>query len=407
MASTASEWLQGEGRWQELEELLKGAVAPDVLKLWFELPDDIKQTIADRLYDTFSQGYWDDIVGTIKSDVGKFLVMGLQEGWSIPRIVRAVAVEFMGSTWGYAKRRATNIARTEMTHAMNGARVASNSYLKSRYPDLPMRQVWLSVLGPTTRPEHAALDSVPEDENGLWNLVGYKVPWPGHYGLPPEQRCNCQCTVVMEYGLKAAGLKYNPYHDPQTGRFTFAPGGLPAASKGTLAKLRKRIQTVKVGGERGKPSKRVADRVIDYMALHPDSVVKSIGGISIVDRQEWNNEYVRQGGRSYEEGWSVQAFIVFRTGHIFLKKGFKELCLHHEVGHLVARQSKAYKEWRARYNIDPSFDRHTEYSKTGGPEEAFCDSYAAYIAAKGQAKSDEYRATFKMVEEVIHGLRTH
>ena len=34
--------------------------------------------------------------------------------------------------------------------------------------------------------------------------------------------------TVREDGVE---LKFNPYHDPRNGRFTFAPGGPPALSR--------------------------------------------------------------------------------------------------------------------------------------------------------------------------------
>jgi len=72
----------------------------------------------------------------------------------------------------------------------------------------------------------------------MWNLAGTEIPWPGHISLSPEQRCNCQCTLTIEFGMneeeaqqeieeywnrvgETKGLKTNPYHD-EHGRF--APG---------------------------------------------------------------------------------------------------------------------------------------------------------------------------------------
>jgi hypothetical protein len=54
-----------------------------------------------------------------------------------------------------------------------------------------MKRAWLSVLGNTTRDTHAALDGVPEDSEGLWNLGGVDIPWPSHVSLPPDERINC------------------------------------------------------------------------------------------------------------------------------------------------------------------------------------------------------------------------
>jgi len=31
----------------------------------------------------------------------------------------------------------------------------------------------------------------------------YRIPWPGYYGLPPEDRCNCRCSLISEFGFGA------------------------------------------------------------------------------------------------------------------------------------------------------------------------------------------------------------
>ncbi len=87
-------------------------------------------------------------------------------------------------------------------NALNGARKVSMDELSEELgPEVPMRAEWLSVLGTTTRDDHADLDGVPEDEEGMWTLGGIRIPWPAHYSLPPGQRCNCQCTQVTAFGL--------------------------------------------------------------------------------------------------------------------------------------------------------------------------------------------------------------
>jgi len=76
-------------------------------------------------------------------------------------------------------------------------------------PQVPMKPSWLSVLGNTTRDTHAILDGTPADGEGLFNVGGYRVPWPAHYSLPPGERCNCQCTLTTEFGMdeeEARGL---------------------------------------------------------------------------------------------------------------------------------------------------------------------------------------------------------
>ena len=202
MPTTATEWLDtNPGDVSALEEMLQGSDMP--FKVFTELPLSMKQEITKQLSGSFEQPYWADIAKTTGGDAEKYLRQGLRDGWSIRRIANTMASSFQEGTVKYARKRATNIARTEAANALNGARKSSMDLLAGDLgPQVPMRSVWLSVLGNTTRGNHADLDGVPADENGLWNLGGYMIPWPGHFSLPPEERCSCQCTITLELGMK-------------------------------------------------------------------------------------------------------------------------------------------------------------------------------------------------------------
>jgi len=250
MPTTATEWLiENPGDVYALGELFEGLEGFPIW-LWTEIPLWMKQVIAEQLAESFVESYWDVIAKTTQGDAENALIRGLGEGWSIRKIAKEMEESLGGDK--YARQRAMNIARTEAGNALNGARKASiNQMIEDLGPLVPMRPSWLSVLGTTTRDSHASLDGVPADENGMWLLAGLFIPWPGYFGLPPEERCNCQCTIVMEYGMQASeaeqlirdyyereesnlgeevdelGEKFNPYHDPATDRFVSNPGGGP------------------------------------------------------------------------------------------------------------------------------------------------------------------------------------
>jgi len=205
--TTATEWLdRHSGDEVELAKLLADEGVD--IELITELPHWMQKEIATQLSDTFQQSYWLDIHNTTMGDAELFLQQGLDQGWSIDKIAKAMREHFIDpddpeGTAAYARRRALNIARTEAGHALNGARKMSMDALMNELAgQVPMRPTWLSVLGSTTRDSHAALDGVPADENGLWDLAGYKVPWPGHTKLPAGLRCSCQCSIVMEFGMR-------------------------------------------------------------------------------------------------------------------------------------------------------------------------------------------------------------
>lgn len=202
MSSTASKWIEeSDYAAERLDEMLAASGVPlDVLT---EYPLWMKKEIAARLKETFEQPYWDDIAATFQGDAEKFLKRGLRDGWSIRKIAEQMAMDLGGGK--YAKTRAVNIARTESGNALNGARKAGMDKMMAELgPQMRgvMRPTWLSVLGSTTRDSHANLDGVPADKDGMWTLSGYRIPWPGHISLPPSERCGCQCSIVMSFGLQ-------------------------------------------------------------------------------------------------------------------------------------------------------------------------------------------------------------
>jgi hypothetical protein len=199
MATTATEWLlENPDDIEALGEMLMG-VEDLPIRLWTELPEWMKQQIAERLKETYEQPYWDNIYETTRGDAERVLNTGLQEGWSIRRMAEEMQ-ESLGGDY-YAMVRAKNIARTESGNALNGARKFSMDRLQEDLPELPMRPEWLSVLGTTTRADHANLDGVPADKDSTWSLEGKKIPWPGHFSLSAGQRCNCQCSIIMGFGV--------------------------------------------------------------------------------------------------------------------------------------------------------------------------------------------------------------
>jgi carbonic anhydrase/acetyltransferase-like protein (isoleucine patch superfamily) len=245
MTTRATEWLDEHPEdIAKLEELLADLGLP--YQVYTELPTWMKKNIVSKLKESFQQDYWAKISEATAGDVERWLLAGLQEGASIREMAQQMAYSFMEETGKYAMRRAENIARTESGNALNGARKGVMDQLQADLGDrVPMRAAWLSVLGNTTRDSHAHLDGVPADKNGMWNLSGYQIPWPGHFSLPASERCNCQCSIVNEIGMLDAEaaqliseygerleagasreelrLKFNPYHD-SLGRFSTGGG---------------------------------------------------------------------------------------------------------------------------------------------------------------------------------------
>jgi hypothetical protein len=89
--------------------------------------------------------------------------------------------------------------------------------LKDDLPELKMRRVWMSVLGSTTRDTHAESDGQPEDEDGLFDVGGEKARWPGDPNLSANERCNCQCSILLDMGMSddEARQEIADYYDRQ------------------------------------------------------------------------------------------------------------------------------------------------------------------------------------------------
>ncbi len=206
MATTATRWLtDNPGDEAALGEVLESSGMP--FKVYTELPKAMRKTIARQLETSFKQQYWKAIQRESASYVSGLLQQGLRTGVGIAAMARQIQHQLIDTVGRRALVRARAIARTESANALNGARKAGMDQLALDVgEDIPMVPVWLSVLGNTTRDTHAELDGVEADENGEWNLAGTMVPWPGHYSLPPEERINCQCTIIQTFGEKAKGI---------------------------------------------------------------------------------------------------------------------------------------------------------------------------------------------------------
>lgn len=205
-ASTATQWLDSLS--EEDKKPLNNAVFETPygnvsLAFATEYPDWMKQSIQNRLQETFAEPYWDDINSTTGGDIDSLLGEGLRDGWSIDEM--ASEMEDRYGTDAYPKSRGLRIARTESGNALNAARSDVIDRLKAELGDqYPMRKVWLSVLGNTTRDDHAHLDGVPAASDGCWALGGIRCRWPGDVKLPAKQRIHCQCSIMTQFGLQDA-----------------------------------------------------------------------------------------------------------------------------------------------------------------------------------------------------------
>jgi len=182
---------------QEIADRLGIEVPPNVPI--HEYPDWLLRALRDELDATFRQEYWRSINRQTATDIMGVIDGGLTNGWSTVRIARAV--EAMQG--GYSRVRAVRVARTETTRALNAGHLAGIQGLATE-TGLAIGKEWVSVLGSTTRPSHAAADGQQATAGGMFTVGGHECPYPGHYSLPAGECINCQCTLISS--LAAEGL---------------------------------------------------------------------------------------------------------------------------------------------------------------------------------------------------------
>ena len=203
-ATTATEWLAGQGMLNALDEVIFSTPYGRVsMGFVTEYPVWMKREIEKLLQETFSQQYWQQVNQTTHADIEKYIETGLRNGWSIEKIAREMAPRLF-ETGKYAMIRGRMIAKTEAAHALNGARVASiDRVIEETQQQQFIKKEWLALLR-NTRASHANLDGVPADADQRWALGGVRCRWPGDINLPANERINCQCTVVSAIGMTDA-----------------------------------------------------------------------------------------------------------------------------------------------------------------------------------------------------------
>lgn len=187
---------------QEAAEAM-GIEIPDNMQL--DLPERLKEEADAFFNELYEQPYWDDIDATTRDDIFFVLRDAIDRGVSI-RDVAAVIV----ANNDYAEYRARNIARTELGGAMNAGHEAGIRTLEEE-SGVGLTKEWLSVMGPTTREDHADADGQEVAADLNFTVGGEETPYPSWHGLSARQRCNCQCTVIS--GLLGEELERDDEED--------------------------------------------------------------------------------------------------------------------------------------------------------------------------------------------------
>lgn len=166
-----------------------------------EMPQWLKTRATFAIAESFQGEWWNGMGFTTKFDLQQEIVKAIELGLSIRDVADSIMAKFGGEQ--YPRYRANNIARTELGNAMNAGHSAGIAQLEQE-TGLPMGKEWVSVMGPTTRITHADTDGQQTDSaDGMFNLAGYECRWPADDSLPPEERCNCMCTIISSFSMSA------------------------------------------------------------------------------------------------------------------------------------------------------------------------------------------------------------
>lgn len=134
------------------------------------------------------------IASTTQANVMRVIASAYEEGLSIPDTAKAIQAGMRAAN----PARATLIARTELAGAVNGGSLAATQIVSAATGD-KYYKAWLTA-GGAKFPRHetyGGLDgqTVPLDDT--FAVGGFDLEFPADPDGPPEEVCNCRCT--MEY----------------------------------------------------------------------------------------------------------------------------------------------------------------------------------------------------------------
>ena len=155
-------------------------------------------------------------------------------------------------------------------------------------------------------------------------------------------------------------------------------------------------------GEFTSPSEEQVERVASLLSQHDEKVVRAVRGIHIASGSiAFAGEYKRAGAEGPSVG--TVAFWDKKYDRITLRSNYDGETFHHEMGHAAWQNSFKRGIWIKPHREDPKFDRHTSYSKED-MDEAFSESYSAWVSSGGRASEPRYQRTFDAVSGVVNGI---
>lgn len=190
---------------QQLKAADPNIVAQSWLLNW-SLPQNVRGEIGDYLTESLSQPWWNKINDTTRRDIATAVARSIDARQNLDLMAENVKHAIGGKV---KDSRAMNIARTEQIGALNAGHVIQGKELEAE--GMRVLKYWIHSADPKVRQSHRHMGQPPQSPvdgaDGLFNVEGVKVPFPGHFLLPPENRCNCILPGQLVQGSFIAGTK--------------------------------------------------------------------------------------------------------------------------------------------------------------------------------------------------------
>jgi uncharacterized protein with gpF-like domain len=190
-----------ELRWHEQRAAKSAAHDPmDDLGFSFgvfdeEVPANVLAGIKRHLADIAAQPYWIEIQQTTEKRLTEVIKEGIEAGFNGYRLGRSIR-DAMGPAT--SKARAAAIARTESTGAINAGHYVQMQEVDA---DIIIAKEWSTAGDQDVRTTHSDVNGQRVARDADFEVPGGKMgdelaPYPGYYGLSPQNRCNCRCTII-------------------------------------------------------------------------------------------------------------------------------------------------------------------------------------------------------------------
>ena len=127
-----------------------------------------------------------NIADTTRNQVIAAVARGFEEGLG----QAGVAGFVMDLVPQFSRQRASVIARTETHGAANYGALGA-----AKETGLDLRKIWIAAEDERTREAHAEADGQTVDIDGMFDIGGAALAYPGDPSGPADQVINCRCTI--------------------------------------------------------------------------------------------------------------------------------------------------------------------------------------------------------------------